>query len=235
MATLTDDDIDELLGDDEPAQSTNGFVYDEALEEKAYARALMSPDELAELKTTISKYGFMAIETVRNYCAMNTVKPTQEMRGETIVLDPELIIQIDIQINYQVFIAGDHVYTRNELCKHYPFDLLQTTPEKIFIQQEVGQFEKPNSEEKFEYVTRDVGSGDFVLLEDLNKKRSSGKRPTRVALTKIYIGKENWEDFLTIANLSRAFRKIVAPHALEGGPQMLLNMFGCKNSLRAIE
>lgn len=192
--------------------------YDAGLEEKEYSRSLLSPDDLAALKAEIAIDGPMNIAQVRGFVQQNSVKESQESRGETFAIDPETLMVLDARTEICVFIAGDNVYSREQLLEHYPFEALGVAPEAVFAQQEVGVFVQ--KDEDNEYVARDVGdSEEFTLVEDLVKQAThrgykSQRSPARVVKTKIFLGKESWEDFTKLKSLARAFSTFVVPLAL---------------------
>lgn len=206
-------------------------AYDPALEEKEYCRALMAPGDLEQLKAAIAEHGFLTIEQVRELVRQNTVKETQEARGETYAIDPELMVQIDTRTNFRIFIAGDNVYTREELFDHFPFEAFRTEPENVFIQQEVGVFppkkwadpDKGAGVGEYEYVARDLGDGEeFVMIEDLvgraaRTNYNSQRAPIRVVKTKVFLGKGKWDDFKAMQRFVGSFATFVAPLVLAGG------------------
>jgi len=206
-----------------PLAAADRDAYDPALEEKEYSRALLSPADLAQLK----REGFLTIEAVRELVRQNTVKESQEAQGETYAIDPEMLMLIDTRTNYRVFIAGDNVYTREELCAHYPFEELRTAPEKVFVQQEVGVFPPKTGATRgglpgresgaHEFVARDLGDNDeFIIIEDLVRRAAregyqTERAPVRVVKTKVFLGKDRWKDFVAMDRLVRSFRTFVAP------------------------
>jgi hypothetical protein len=184
----------------------------------------------------VKKTGFLTIEDVRGLVRDNSPKESMEARGEVYALEPELLILIDTRTNYKIFIAGDNVYTREELFDHYPFERFKVLPEEIFSQQEIGVFPAKKhamNPDEFEYVARDAGDKtvEFVMVEDMvgqatRPKYQAQRAPVRVVKTKIYIGREAWDNFSLLYRFGKAVGKIV--HAqIEGGreafnPLMLL-------------
>lgn len=225
-----------------PAQGGDGVVarprgaaaaYDPALEERDYSRSLMSPHDLALLKADIEGNGFMTIEGVRELIAANSAKETQEARGEIYAVDPELLMMVDTRTDFRVFIAGDNVYTREELFEHYPFEAFRTTPEDVFVQQEIGVFPPKlyadpvaaatEGEAAYEYVARDLGDEEeFIMIEDLvgraaRKNYKMRRAPVRVAKTKVFLAKEKWDDFVAMGRFAKSYATFVAPLMLAGG------------------
>lgn len=206
-------------------------AYDPEAEEREYSRALMSPGDLALVKADIDRHGFLTIEQVRELVKQNTVKETQEARGETYAIDPEMMMQIDTRTNFRIFITGDNVYTREELFDHFPFEAFRTAPEDVFVQQEVGVFppkkwadpDKTAGEDAYEYVARDLGDDEeFIMIEDLvgraaRKNYKIKRAPVRIVKTKVFLGKDKWEDFMTMKRFVKSFKTFVPPLMLEGG------------------
>lgn len=239
-----DDEVESLDGDGDAhkddralavmAPSANGddyftaTEYDPALEEKEYSRSLLAKHDLAILKEDLAENGFMSIAQVRSLVQQNCVKETQEARGETYAIDPEMMMQIDARINYRIFITGDNVYTREELLEHHPFENFQTSPEDVFVQQEVGVFppkQHAMDDAGYEYVARDLGDDeDFIMIEDLVGRAARAnytmkREPIRIVKTKVFLGKEKWSDFTKLKRFVRSFKSFVAPMmiASQGG------------------
>jgi hypothetical protein len=202
----------------------NGYNPDE--EEKVYARSLLSKQQLIELKKDVGNNGYMTIEQVRDFFKLNVAKESQESRGELYVLDPEMMLLVDTRTNYRIFVSGDNVYTRQELMDNFPFKAFKTTPERVFVQQEVGVFPPKKyavSKNKNEYIARDVGDPEeFIMIEDMvgkavYKNYTLRRAPLRVVKTKVFLGREDWDDFKMMRRFVTSFQKFVAPQAL-GGP-----------------
>ena len=217
-----------------------GFKYDPLLEEQEYCRALLTPVELNQLKAEIAKNGFMPINKVREYIQQNTTKECQDSRGENLMIDPEILMMLDIRTDYPIFIAGDNVFTREELRQKYPFEDFRKVPEEVFVQQEIGVLYSPTElagGEPYELSTRDLGDeNEFLRIRDLVGRATRGdygakQTPTRIVKTKIFLGKERWADFIRINQIVRSFRTFVAPLMLEApngdnsSARALLNLF----------
>lgn len=233
-----------------PIENGDGYftaaMYDPAAEEKEYCRALMSPDDLERLKEEIARLGFLTIEMVRELISQNTVKESQEARGETYAIDPEMMMQIDTRTNFRIFIAGDNVYSREELLAHFPFREMCTSPEDVFVQQEIGVFpprkwamdDKSGEGLGYEFVARDVGDPEeFVMIEDLvgraaRKNYTARRAPVRVVKTKVYLGKERWEEFSLMKRFVQSCKTFIAPmiaasrNGNAGAAQALTYLFG---------
>ncbi|MFA6166976.1 MAG: hypothetical protein WC700_10185 [Gemmatimonadaceae bacterium] len=215
--------------------------HDRESENASFARSLLSEEERRELDADIERDGFMPIAEVRAMIAQNVSKESLETGG----LDPEMLALIDARIDYKLFIAGDNVYTRDELYDNFPFHEFGVQPEAIFVAQEIGVFPPPKASltEAFEYVVRDVGdeSVEFVMIEDLVRsarttgmKRPPSRAPIRVARTKVYIGKERWNDFILMQRFFRGAARVATAQIAYSGSgsgapaasSPLLAMFG---------
>jgi hypothetical protein len=211
-----------ILPGERPPAPADPDPYDRARENKEYARSLLSEDDLREADEDIEANGYLPIETVRRIVDENTAKGSVEAGG----LDPEILWLVDARIDYKIFIAGDNLYTREELYDHFPFHEFNVQPEAIFVQQEIGVFppRKHALMNELEYLVRDAGdeSIDFVMLEDLvgaatraNYKRK--RAPLRVVKTKIYVGKERWEDFALLQRFARGAARVAMAQIAYGG------------------
>lgn len=202
-------------------------------DEREYARALLTPEQLERLKEDVASAGYMTVTQVRNLVDTNT---SARFTSEGIyTLDADLIAQIDMRIKEAMFVLPDNsVLSREELLASYPFAEFQTTPEKIFAQQEIGVFPVRASnldQTAKEHLARDLGSGDeFVMFEDFIGREARedyvNRRPIeRTVKTKIFLAREGWDDFMALSKHIRALRRIVVPvvghaglGAMLGGP-----------------
>lgn len=202
-----------LWGTPRPPPPQDPFVYDAEVERREYCRALLPAAEITSIEEEIKKNGFKTIEWVRETIRDNTVKESMDARGETYAIDPEIMMVIDARTNYKVFIVGDNVYTREELYAHLPFHDLKAEPENVFVQQEIGVFPARKyamDDDEFEYVARDLGDDTigFVMIEDMvgsvTRKNYKAKRaPVKIVKTKVFLGKEKWEDFCMIHRFAK--------------------------------
>jgi hypothetical protein len=177
-------------------------IYDSLKENTNYVRSLLSEEELNILNTE----GFMTIDQVRDLINGNTTKNSIETGS----IDPEILAMIDVRINYKIFIAKDNIYSRECLYNNYPFHEFNVKPEDIFIQQELGVFQLSNG--SLEYIAKDIDD-EAIMTEDLvkmaTKKNYTQKRvPDRIVKTKIYIGKEQWDDFEVLKRFFRGIKNI---------------------------
>lgn len=179
-------------------------IYDPLKENTSYVRSLLSEEDLNKLNIE----GFMTIDQVRDLINGNTTKNSIETGS----IDPEILAMIDVRINYKIFIAKDNIYTRECLYNNYPFHEFNVKPEDIFIQQELGVFQLSNG--SLEYIAKDIDD-EAIMTEDLvkmvTKKNYTQKRvPDRIVKTKIYIGKEQWDDFEVLKRFFRGINRITA-------------------------
>ena len=225
------------LGRERPPAPPDPDAHDLSREDAEYARSLLNSEERRALDEEIGKSGYMSIEQVRAIVAENTTKGSIEAGG----LDPEVMALIDARIDYKIFIAGDNIYTREGLYDHYPFHEFSIQPEIVFAQQEIGIFppRKHALKSEFEYVARDVGdeSVDFVMIEDLvgqatRRDYEMKRAPLRIVKTKIYVGKERWEDFSLMQRFFRGAARIATAQIAYGGG--VSPMFAGVSQLRMI-
>lgn len=208
---------------DRPAAPADPDIYDQEKENEIFARSLLNDDERRSIDAEIETDGYMTITQVRAIISENTVKGSVDPGG----LDPEIMALIDARINYKIFVAGDNIYTREDLYNNFPFHEFNVQPEAIFAQQELGVFPPRKhalKTEELEYVARDVGdeSVEFVMIEDLvgmetRKNYKLRRAPLRVVKTKVYLGKERWEDFATLQRLFRGAARVATAQIAAGG------------------
>ena len=157
----------------------------------------------------------LTIDQVRQMVAVNSVIDDQGS------LDPEFVAMLDHSIDFDVFISGGNIWSREELMSRYPFAELKVAPENVFAAQEIGIFPARGTafaNEGLEYLARDAGddSVSFVMLEDMVGAACRGaahvarRAPLRTLVTKIYVGREAWEDFQLVARLCRAVARTPA-------------------------
>lgn len=205
------------LGLARPPPPPDPDAYSAERERREFVRSLLPPAELEEVEAEVGRRGFLTIEEVRGYAE------TSGAGG----LDAELIALLDTRVDYKLFVVGDNVYRREELYAAYPFAELGTQPEAVFSQQELCVFpaKATSLDGGLEYLVRDAGDLDreFVTAEDLVAAAVRGaparRPPLRTALTKVYLGKEDWKDFLQLCRVQRAAARAarargVAPAAL---------------------
>jgi hypothetical protein len=204
------------------------------------ARDLLSTVDRSLLDAEVRAHGFLTPAAVRSLIAENCTRGQLENGG----LDPEFLLLIDARINYKLYIAGDSVYTREELYSNFPFYEFGVQPEAVFVAQEVGLFEMPqragaarvaaptppaavhaavHAAPDYDYAVRDVGDQrlEFSPAEDLVRAATSGIAPRqalRIIQTKIYVGREAWDDF----TLQMRFYRGAIRMAAAGGTPLAL-------------
>jgi hypothetical protein len=221
-----------------PAAPPDPDPYDRAAEDRGFARSLLDAEERRRVDAEIDAGGYLTVEQVRALILENTIKGSVESGG----VDPEVMALVDARINYKIFVGGDNIYTREGLYDNFPFHEFNVQPEAVFVQQELGVFASPNHPGGLEYMTRDVGdeSVAFVTVGDLvgaevRKGLRSRRAPARVVKTKIYIGKERWEDFALLQRLFRgAARVATAQIAYDGGRASMPGVFALLGGQRGV-
>jgi len=197
------------------------------------ARDLLSTVDRSLLDAEVRAHGFLTPASVRSLIAENCTRGQLENGG----LDPEFLLLIDARINYKLYIAGDSVYTREELYSNFPFYEFGIQPEAVFVAQEVGLFEMPQragaaraaaptpptDAPDYDYAVRDMGDQrlEFSPAEDLVRAATSGIAPRqalRIIQTKVYVGREAWDDF----TLQMRFYRGAIRMAAAGGTPLAL-------------
>lgn len=221
-------------GDGEPAATTalavrNGpcawtYRYDAAEDEAEYSRSFLDATRLAQVRASRPK----TIEEIRRIVRTNITKETQEARGEAVAIDADIIHLVDISTNIPVFVAGDSVFTREELCAIHPFAALRTTPESVFAQQELGLFLPETEGDEPEMLARDLGDpSPFVRTRDLVRAATHGdvepKPPDRIVKTKVFVGRDRWERFQKSCEMFAHFNDFIRP-ALSDGRDTLFSL-----------
>ena len=205
--------------------------YDAQEEERSFARALLTEADLAKLKKELEETGFMSPQDVQKLLEQEN---RARAEGGAMAFDPEMMLTVDQRTDQCLFVTGDNrVYSREDLMNHHPFEAMGTTPEKIFVQQEVGVFPgRDRSPNSVEFLARPVGSeGEFLMLEDfvaqqMRKGHQQKREPLRVVRTKIFLAGAGWDDFITMSKFARSYRRMVLPQLRDGNPNMLALMFG---------
>jgi len=209
-------------------------LYDEDKEALSYARSLLDDKELDLLKKEIAAGGFLTIRQAREL-----INDYTTFSGDVFSIDPELMLAIDTRINYRLFITKDNVFTHEELLKAYPFHDLGQTPENVFVQQEVGVFPPNKGDDQIRLLARDRGSvAPFLLMGEQRQLVES--QPSKITLTKIFLGRDRWEDFVFTHRFARCFQTFFAPQlqlkASEDLPPVLSFLLGApKNSAISYE
>jgi len=222
-----------LVAADRPPAPQDPDIYDPEVEKRSYARSLLSHDAEMDVDKLNRTKGYMTISQVRDLLATNTVNGSVEAGG----IDPEFMVQIDSRTNYKIFIAGDNVYTREELYDNFSFHELNVQPEGFFTAQEIGVFAPRKAGDPYQYMARDADDETLVmtLVEDMleleiRKNPRPARALVRIVKTKIYIGKEQWDDFMSIQRTIRAVTRVTQARAAHGQSGGLGLMLGSGNS-----
>ncbi len=185
-------------------------VFDVDWEEKYGARALLTEEAKQTARETPSK----PIEEVAR------ILSEQYAGGEidAASLDPETIAWLDHVTNYKVFLTAEGVMSREQLFAAYPFAELDVVPEAVFANQEVAIFPPPahSISDDLEYMARDVGDDttefqtvDAMVARATGIRKSAAKRdPIKIVRTRVWLGKEQWDDFLQLVRTMRAAARI---------------------------
>ncbi len=173
-------------------------------------RAFLSKGELAELDAYIAQHGYLPIAEVRRLVHLNAGG----------AMDPETIIEIDLRVNYKIYVNDGELCTREELYTNHAFHELGVQPEDVFNRQEIGMFVESSGEKK--YVARDMDDDSFPFLPISDVLKGVNARlPAQKALTKIFVGKAGWTDFSNVQGVLRGLVKISTIRKLSGLPPLL--------------
>lgn len=212
-----------ISSEDRPPPPSDPDAHNLERENNEYARSLLSEADRKSLDKDIDKKGWLSVDDVRSLILEHSVKGSIDSE---LGLDPEVLILIDQRTNMKLFLAGDNIYTREELYRHYPFQEFGVQPEAIFAAQEVGIFppKKYALKEDLEYLARDAGdeTAEFIMLEDMvgaaaRRDYVDRRAPLRIVKTKIYVGREHWRDFETMTRLARCMVRVSAAQIAYGG------------------
>lgn len=173
------------LGVARPPPPADPDVFDKNFDEAEFCRGLL-PAEDRDM--------FLTPEEVRKIIIDNSVK-------NSIInsIDPELMITIDGRMNFKLFIAGGEIYTREQLYDMFPFHEFNTQPEAVFASQIIGIFQKTGPPE---FLSRD--SDDESTFYNI----AGDQLPVKVVKTKIYFGRERWEDFVLMHKMARGITRV---------------------------
>jgi hypothetical protein len=182
--------------------------YDRAAEDAGGGRSLLSAEERA----AVDAEGPLDIAGVRRVLAENLARTDEA--PDLGRIDAEIAFQLDARIAFKVFLAGDNAYTREELYEAFPFHEFGTCPEAVFAPQLVGVFPPLDPADGPEFVLRDADDETFEGFcppADLIRPPRGGPRaPLRVVTTKIFVGKERWDDFCALHRTVRGAVRVAA-------------------------
>jgi hypothetical protein len=143
--------------------------------------ALLSETDKQNVDEYIEKNGYNDINKVKDIIKSNHV-----ICNNYTFLDIDDIITIDLYINYPIFVTETEVYTKEELVDRYNFHLFEIEPEFVFDQQII-----------------QVVNNDYRLYND-----GDDKTELTLYYSKIYIGKEKWDDFMILLKFHRSLKYI---------------------------
>jgi hypothetical protein len=208
-----------------PAPPADPDAYDAAREEVEGGRSFLSAADLAELKRDVAAHGLLDIAAVRSALALGRAG-SDDGDDDDATVDPEMLLAVDVRVDFKVFLAGGEAYTRDDLYDHFAFHELGVTPEDVFAAQLVDAFAprgRPASSfggdagyAGCDFVARDadddaVAPGrvdDLVAMAgrragDKAAARQSCEPPLRTARTKVYVGRSRWGDFVALSRVCR--------------------------------
>ena len=204
-------------------------AFDAANDAVNYCRSLMTPEEVAILDGELKNDGIMPIDTVREFIASNTVKDS-EFEHESTNFDAELILKLDVRINYNLYVVGKSVYNRKEIMERFPLEHFDKQPEDLLVQQEVAMM-MDSETHKVIYTTRNYGHNEQFLEIGDRIRKIMGKEPkyqiVKSALSKIFIARSDWEGFIQIVKFTKNFKQHIAPLMINNAS--FQEMFGLTN------
>lgn len=213
-----------------PPPDIEPYDYEKELSE--FSLSLMTPDALKQRNEDIEEAkknpngkirynedGFYHIDTVRRLIRESCTK-------ENIFPDPDIMIMIDANINYKIFIADNTVYTREDLYDNYAFIELDAIPEDFFSRQVIGVFDN-GSEIVYNRKDEDDESMEFIQIKcmlNLDKDPNYKPiKPTKIVKTKIFIGGEQFTEFVNLQKQMRTIIKLKQRHVENPGSGQFLN------------
>ena len=173
------------LGVARPPPPADPDVFDKNLDEAEFCRGLLPAED---------RNMFLTPDEVRKIIIDNSVK-----NSVISSIDPELMITIDGRMDFKLFIAGGEIYTREQLYDMFPFHEFNTQPEAVFASQIIGIFQKNGPPE---FLSRD--SDDESTFYNI----AGDQLPVKVVKTKIYFGRERWEDFVLMHKMARGVTRV---------------------------
>ena len=166
-------------------------------------RELLGEEDLSIVNKYVENHGYMTIGQVREHFAQNT---KDDYRG----IESDDLMWIDLHIDYPIFITKDYIYNKDELTRTFPFDEFNTSPEKVFIRQQVVRYSGTE-----DFWHQDITNTDFTKVTDIiRKERCSSHAAAEVsvetALSKVYIGREEWKTFKLMKRLVSGMQNFLA-------------------------
>jgi hypothetical protein len=177
------------------------------------ALSILTDDDYLTVKNAYKKYGgHQEIGPIRALIRQSSMKTDSDV----IYIDPSLYVLVNAYINYPIFITKNNIYSKEEICKEYPFAELGTSPENVFDQQEIGKFTVDKS---VDYLFRDASDEPFYYYKDdynfsTNNRYKRTIKPDKVIKSFIYKAGERFEDFTLMKKFVRGFQQFIP---IEGG------------------
>ncbi len=144
--------------------------------------SLLSDEDISVLNTDLNTNGYDPIEKIRSSILTNNHKYT-----DLTCIDVDLLIAIDLRIDYPIFITEDDVFIRDEIIDKFNFCDFGIEPEQIFNRQCI-----------------EVIDNDYTIYDPEIRKSKSD----RIYNTQIYIGKERWKDYIVMYRFRRSLNLV---------------------------
>lgn len=141
---------------------------------------LLSDEDRKIVEDSIKNNGYYTIETIKDQ-----ILKVNNIYSDYTHIDVDLIITIDLYINYPIFLTESGIYTKDTMMNTYYMKDFDTTPEVIFNRL---------------YVI--VVNDEYFLYDPEEEKKEVDK----IYPTQIYIGKERWKDYMAIYRLRNALK-----------------------------
>lgn len=131
--------------------------------------SLLSDADKEILTKNINENGYDDISTLLSNMKINNLE------NDFTLIDPDILITMDLRTNYKIFITENEILKRNEVIDKYNLKQFRLEPEQLFNIQKI-----------------EVINNDYFIFDE----ESETRKPLTLYSTKIYIGKEKWKDFM---------------------------------------
>jgi len=123
---------------------------------------------------------------------INMIRKNLNQDMDFTIVDADLIFIFDLRSNYKIFITKDEIMTREEVINKYNLTSFNLEPEQLFNNQKI-----------------EVIDNDFFIFDEENENENENKNNLKkLHNTKIYIGKNRWEDFIITFRFMRSLKFI---------------------------
>jgi hypothetical protein len=204
--------------------------FDQEIDSKDYCQSFLGSEMKQARDEQIKMIGYQSVKEIKSFILKNT-NHESDFETDYNGLDVEIIMQIDQMINYNIYIDGKNIYTREDLFSKFPFEQFRKQPEELFSQQEVALVLCVRTG-KSVYVTRNIDSDEeFMSVADsISFMNGSGSKSKvlKTALSKVFIGQANWKNFLKMVDFTKNFKSVIAPLMIGDGNH-IQEMFGISN------